>query len=87
MRTLTLIVKGEYYDQIKSGEKKHEYRIIKPYWIKRIDGREYDQIIVKHGYSNCRTLVRPWKGYTIEIIKHKLFGVDEVQVYAIRVNP
>lgn len=34
--TLHLVLKGKYYDMIASGEKKEEYREIKPYWIKRL---------------------------------------------------
>lgn len=33
---LPLVLKGKWYDMIASGEKKEEYRDIKPYWRKRI---------------------------------------------------
>ena len=33
---LTFNLKKEWFDKIKSGEKTHEYREIKPYWEKRI---------------------------------------------------
>ena len=32
---LTFNVKKEWFDKIKSGEKTHEYREVKPYWDKR----------------------------------------------------
>lgn len=32
---LTLPIKKKWFDMIKSGEKKEEYREIKPYWNKR----------------------------------------------------
>lgn len=35
-KVLTLSVKKEWFDKIVSGEKKEEYREIKPYWIKRL---------------------------------------------------
>lgn len=35
-KVLTLSVKKEWFDKILSGEKKEEYREIKPYWIKRL---------------------------------------------------
>lgn len=38
MKTLDLVLKGKPYDLIESGEKKAEYREIKPYWCKRITG-------------------------------------------------
>lgn len=36
MRKLELILKIRWYEMISSGEKKEEYREIKPYWIKRL---------------------------------------------------
>jgi ASC-1-like (ASCH) protein len=38
---LFLHVRKEYFDQIKSGEKKEEYRLIKPYWIKHKEFGDY----------------------------------------------
>lgn len=35
MSTLHLTLKKRWFDMISSGEKKEEYREIKPYWIKR----------------------------------------------------
>ena len=35
-KVLTLSVKKEWFSKIVSGEKKQEYREIKPYWIKRL---------------------------------------------------
>jgi hypothetical protein len=36
MKVLHLTVKKKWFDMIASGEKKEEYRGIKPYWVKRI---------------------------------------------------
>lgn len=33
---LPLVLKGKWYDMIDSGEKREEYRDIKPFWKKRI---------------------------------------------------
>lgn len=33
---LTFNLKKEWFEKIKSGEKTHEYRKIKPYWDKRL---------------------------------------------------
>lgn len=35
--TLYLPLKGIYFDQIKAGEKLHEYRLATPYWRARLD--------------------------------------------------
>lgn len=34
---LDLVVKGEWFDKIKSGEKTHEYRLANTYWYTRIN--------------------------------------------------
>lgn len=34
---LDLVVKGEWFVKIKSGEKKHEYRLANTYWHTRIN--------------------------------------------------
>lgn len=36
MKELKLVLKKKWYDMIASGEKKEEYRDIKPYWTKRL---------------------------------------------------
>ena len=36
MKTLTLSLKKQWFDMIKSGEKKEEYREQREYWIKRL---------------------------------------------------
>lgn len=35
-KRLVLPMKGKWYDMILSGEKREEYRLFKPYWIRRI---------------------------------------------------
>ena len=55
-KILHLTLKKEYFDQIKGGEKTSEYRLYKPYWVKRLmnkDGtfRHYDLIHFRNGYN------------------------------------
>lgn len=38
---LVFILKKEWFEKIKSGEKTHEYREYKPYWIKRFENYFY----------------------------------------------
>lgn len=35
---ITLHLKKQWFDKIKSGEKTHEYREVKPYWTKTFYG-------------------------------------------------
>lgn len=90
MRTLHLPLKGIYFDQIKSGEKKQEFRAVSDHWAKRLEGREYDQICLTRGYPKKddpeRTLIRPWRGCKRTWINHPHFGPQDVEVFAIPVN-
>lgn len=38
---LDLVVKGEWFDKIKSGEKTHEFREINRYWDQRLEKSLY----------------------------------------------
>lgn len=59
-KVLTLSAKKEWFDKIVSGEKKEEYREIKPYWVARFYYdrfgklspkmvKELTDYIIKHG--------------------------------------
>lgn len=41
--TLHLTLNKQWFDMIKSGEKKEEYRSIVPYWTKRICAKSKDE--------------------------------------------
>ena len=76
---LTLPIKKKWFDMILSGEKKEEYREIKPYWTKRLSHNlratvrtDFDVIhsgwvILKNGYSKdapqIQCFVDCYKGY------------------------
>ena len=87
---LQLAVNGEYFDAMKRGEKTEEYRLVNPYWGRRLFGRDYDRLIITRGYprkdDESRRLVMPYDGYEIKTITHKHFGPDPVKVYAIKIN-
>ena len=90
MRTLQLSLKTEYFNAIRSGEKLDEFRLQTDYWRKRLEGREYDQIVFTLGYpardDTERRLVRPWRGYYETVIQHPHFGDKPVAVFAIFAN-
>jgi hypothetical protein len=90
MTTLHLPLKREYFEAIRDGTKPEEFRLCTPHWSKRLEGREYDQIILTLGYpardDHARRLVLPWRGFTIATISHPHFGPEPVQVYAIDVR-
>lgn len=88
---LFLPLKAEYFDAIKAGTKRDEYRLANAYWQKRLEGREYSEIVLTKGYpaksARGRRLHRPWRGWHMETITHKHFGEKPVRVYVIPVNP
>lgn len=63
---LVLPIKKKWFDMIACGEKKEEYREIKPYYIKRFDKYFHDnkgllvekEIIFRNGYSYNSPSVR-----------------------------
>lgn len=86
MANLQLAVNGEYFDQMKSGEKKFEYRLLNDYWRKRLVNREYDRLIITRADDSDRRIDVPYQGYKVQSIIHKHFGSDPVNVFAIKVN-
>jgi len=94
--TLQLAVKGEYFDAMKRGEKLEEYRLVNPYWSKRLIGaltglpRAFDRLIITKGYPNrndeSRRIDIPYRGFEIKTITHPHFGPLPVQVFAIKVE-
>ena len=89
MAKLHLNLKAEYFDQIKSGEKSFEYRLITPYWEKRLRCK-FEGVVIKKGYpargDTSREIERPWRGCERTEITHPHFGTSQVAVFAIRVN-
>jgi hypothetical protein len=51
MKTLHLTLKRRWFDLIASGQKREEYREVKPYWTVRLVGREFDVIRFRNGYA------------------------------------
>lgn len=90
MATLNLPLKREYFEQIRAGTKTEEYRLVTPYWSKRLEGKHYDSIVLTLGYpaaaDAARRLLRPWRGFAIKTIQHPHFGPEPVRVFAIEVG-
>jgi len=87
---LQLSVKGEYFDAMVAGEKVFEFRDRNEYWKKRIEGREYDRLIITKGYpkrdDQSRRLDLPYLGYEEQTITHPHFGDDPIDVYALHID-
>jgi hypothetical protein len=87
---ITIPVNGVYFDQIKAGAKTEEYRLVTPFWTKRLVGRSYANVVMTRGYpardDHSRRLTIPWRGFTRKTITHPHFGPEPVEVYAIDVS-
>lgn len=92
MRDLIIPVKGIYFDQIKAGTKAYEYRLMTPYWRKRLEGRSYRHVVLTRGYPKGggvegeTRLTRAWRSFEYQRITHLHFGPDPVYVFAIDVG-
>ena len=84
MNALHLTLKFRYLDEIKSGEKKYEYRECTDYWKKRIENMAYDTVILHRGMTRDKIEVK-YEGYTKRTIKD-FMGRQNVFVYAIPIN-
>ncbi len=56
MKVLHLTLHKKWFDEIKAGEKKEEYREAKQYWLKRLfdekgKPKEFDVIKFRNGYN------------------------------------
>lgn len=89
MRILKLVVKKQYFYEIKLGIKKEEFRMIKDYWIKRLQ-KNYDEVHITLGYPKKdeinKILKFKFTGYEEKEIIHKEFGNKPTKVYAIKLE-
>lgn len=84
---LQLAVKREYFDAMKSGEKIEEYRLYNDYWKRRLSLRGYERLIITLGYPKKgdpeKTIVLPYRGFSVKKITHQHFGPEPVEVFAL----
>ncbi len=97
MANLQLAVNGEYFDQMKRGEKVEEYRLVNKYWQKRLFHgyeqnlpKQYERLIITRGYPKrddaSKRIDVPYTGCEVKVITHPHFGPEPVKVFAIKVN-
>jgi len=87
MKKLFIIIKKKYYNEILSGIKKEEYRLVKPHWVKMLVGKDYSHIVFQNGYrKDAPKFEAEYLGYEIKNIKHEFFGNEDVSVFAIKIG-
>jgi len=73
---LYLTLEREWFDDIVRGIKNEEYRELKDYWKKRLEGRTYDIVRFRNGYAA-----------DAPVMDVEFLGVDKRQdCYAIRLG-
>jgi len=90
-RILHVHLKYKWYDQIASGEKTDEMRLVTDRWTKRLVGQEYDEVCLYRGYpKKCNykgnRMFRKFGGVTKKTVKHEEFGAEPVEVFVIDVS-
>ena len=87
MKKLFLNIKKTYFEQIRNGTKTEEYRLYKPYWIKKILNRDYTHLIFRNGYSrNAPEIQVEYLGYEIKKLTREFFGNEEVTVFVLKIG-
>jgi hypothetical protein len=57
-KILRLTLYKKWFFEILEGKKTKENREIKPYWIKRLQGKYYDEVWFKNGYAKNAPFMR-----------------------------
>lgn len=88
MKILDLVLKKQWFDMIKDGNKREEYREIKPYWTKRLtntDGsfKNFTHIKFRCGYTN-QFIVYRIESIAIGQGKVEWGGIENKEVYVIK---
>jgi hypothetical protein len=55
---LHLTLKQQWFEQIASGQKREEYREIKPYWSVRLLQKKFDVVQFRNGYRKNAPTIR-----------------------------
>ncbi len=58
MNVLHLTLKKKWFNLIASGKKGVEYRKFKPYWEKRLVGKNFQEVHFRNGYSKNAPFMR-----------------------------
>lgn len=88
MKILDLVLKKQWFNMIKDGNKREEYRELKPYWTKRLvnnDGsfKNFTHIKFRCGYTN-QFIVYRIEDITVGQGKVEWGGTENTEVYVIK---
>jgi hypothetical protein len=95
MKTLNITLKKKWFDMIASGEKKEEYREIKPYWQSRLccgfptlySAKDFDIVSANNGYAkDCPNIKWEHKGTRIGEGKQEWGAVPGVKYFILDIG-
>jgi hypothetical protein len=92
MKVLHLTLKKKWFDMIASGEKKEEYREIKPYWAKRFLSHEnmlnpFFFVLFRNGYAkDAPEIMLECKGIEISTAKPEWSDNWQGEVFVIKLG-
>jgi hypothetical protein len=58
LKVLQLKASKECFEEIVSGRRQYEFREIKPFWTSRLEGKHYDELHFRNGYSPTAPFAR-----------------------------
>ncbi len=89
-RILTLHLCRKWWEQIRDGAKKNEYRLCSPRNATLLERRGYDEVHLWLGYpaktETDKRLIRKFCVVTRTTITHEHFGPDPVEVFDIKLG-
>jgi ASC-1-like (ASCH) protein len=77
---LHLTLHRQFFSEIAAGTKRIEYRSQTTYWKRRLEGREYDAILFRNGYSRIAPEM------LVEFLGLRRYGKGRKAYYAIRLG-
>jgi ASC-1-like (ASCH) protein len=78
--TLHLNLHREFFAQIAAGTKRIEYRSQTPHWKSRLEGRHYEMVQFRNGYSKNAPEMH------VELLGVRRYGKGRNAYYAIRLG-
>lgn len=86
-RVLLLPLKRKWFVEIREGRKHFEYRLVNPYWTKRLEGKHYDHVVFTDGYpprgDSARRIEAPYRGFEMQTVTSEEWNNEPRQVFAI----
>lgn len=86
MKILHFTLSKRWFEMIVRGEKREEYREIKDYWIKRLEGKDYDAIQFRNGYSPTSPTVLVYLNRIVKRVGKPEWGAPEHPVYVLKLG-